>query len=174
MVKTNEMRAEMGLGEWKSFEETQDRKHTAWLKVYRENPMDEGGVIVGSRENKITRDAKGYILNTLYQIDVLFKDGVKQFVIPQVEFGSITDREMVDIIEMKKEKKVKVHGKVRKSVKDKEGYSYSPLTSSDGSINQDKKGDEWVELREVRDEITVTIKRADGQTHRMNGKYLNS
>lgn len=174
LVKTNELRAELGVGEWKTFEETKDRKHTAWLKLYRENPMDEAGVIVGFRESKVNRDAKGYILSTMYQIDVLYKDGVKQHEIPLVQFGGITDREQVEIVEFKKEKRVKSHGKVAKAMKDKSGYTYSSGGILEGDPNAGKQTSELVDLLEIRDEITVTIKRIDGQTHKMNGKYLNS
>lgn len=172
LLRTNELRTEKGLSEWKEFKDSEERKHTAWLKLYRSESMSEAGAIVGWREHKVNRDAKGYVLSTDYEIDVLYSDGVKKHVIPLVQLGSITEREEVELSDMKKKKVVKIHGKVRRSSVNKEGYTMS-ANIIDGGIDGQKDND-WVELREIRDDITFTIKRPSGQTHTMPAKYLNS
>ena len=171
--KQKELHNEMGMGEWNEEQQLKDRTHHSWLKLYREDADQEHGLVVYWGLHKIVRDDRGYIKDQLYKIKCLYPDGdEKEYIIPLLVLAQMSDREKVKIIKQEKTKLVKVHGKVRKSAKDKEGYTRS-VNIVDGGVEEGEGGD-WTELREVREQNIVTIERQTGQTYKMEDKYLNS
>lgn len=172
--KQGELHRELGGGEWQVEESLKPRTHHSWLKLYRENADEEYGLIVKWEKYKtITNELTGAIRQELYRITCLYpNDSTKEFTIPLLDLARISDREKVEVIKIDRKKLVKIHGKVQKSIVDKEGYTRS-ANISDPEIQGEKTGN-WVDLREVRDETTVTIKRNSGQTYTMSDLYLNS
>ena len=171
--KQTDLHKEMGLGEWNEEQIMKKRTHTSWLKLYQPTSDEEPGLIVYWKRYELIRNKlTGRIDNEIYTIKCLYPDGeLKEFRITLLELAQIHNREKVEGIDIKKKKLVKIHGKVRRSAKDKEGYTRS-ANVVDGV--EEKEGGAWVDLREVKDQVTVTIKRKNGQTYTMPDKYLNS
>ena len=171
--KQTDLYNEVGMGEWREEGEVKKGDCYSWLRLYRETEDEEYGGVIYWGLYKIIRDDRGNIKDQLYKIKCLYDDGkIKEYIIPILTLGQLSSREKVKIIKQDKKRLVKTHGKVRKSVKDKEGYTRS-VNIVDGGVEEGEGGD-WTELREVREQNIVTIERQTGQTYKMEDKYLNS
>lgn len=165
----------MGLGEWREEQAIGERQHDGFLKLYRQNSDQPYGLVVFWKLYEIKKNPlSGRIEQELYKIKCLYEDGSeKEFIIPLLELGQLQDRENVKIIEEERKKLVKIHGKVRRATVDTQGYTRSyGLEGGSDLINANPGA--YVDLKEIRDETFITIKRASGQTYRMNVKYINS
>lgn len=159
------------MGNWRSADKSGEKNKTASFKIWRDEENDKSGIVIDWKfiRNDFNEEFRKH--NTpIYRITVMFDDGSKQDVeMSLVDFASISEREIVEITRWKKEKIFRNMGYIRKTKKDREGYT---LTSGDNIPAQ--KSEVTVPLNEWKDHIMVDIKRPNGQTFTINADRLNA
>jgi len=167
--------AQSGAREWVEEEAMGKRKYFAHQSIFKLNSEDDEGLLIGWRLHETkTEPISGRILNQIYKIKCLYAGGEeKEHLVPYSQFSHMHGREKVEVIDIKRKRLSKIHGKVRRPNVDKEGYVRSVNMSSGSGDFNDKATGDWVPLKETVEEVTATIQRANGQTHTMPGKYLN-
>jgi hypothetical protein len=166
--KHQERNDTMGLGEWEEEKELSPQTRFTNQSLYRETEEDEFGLIVGCKRIKILYyDGTDRIRDQIYRISLLYPDGTtEEKEVPLGRFTKLSTKEELKIIDRDIKKSTKIHGYVKKSTIDKEGYMRS-LNQIGLGVDGTAQGDQ-VALKETRDVGTVTVQRPSGQTYTMD------
>lgn len=159
------------IGKWIKAKKPKEQNHTAKLRVFREDGVSDGGIIIDWRFLKNEVDENTRMRNVpIYRIKVLYDGGKeKEYDIPLLEMVQITEFETVEIIKEEVEDLQLSQGKGRKAYT-KSGYAYS----SPGMFGVKDQGlGEEFDYIAVKNEYTVTVKRPNGETLTLNSTRLN-
>jgi hypothetical protein len=169
---TRGLERQLGLGDWKVAKEERNANKRARMRLYQKDTDSPLALIVDWKflKNAYDENTRAYD-KPIYKLTVLHDDGTKEDVeIPLLDFSKINNYETVEIIATETRKLEKVHGKVRQTMRNKEGYAMSPHPSG-GTDNVMLGG--WVELKEVKMDEIHTIKRPNGKTLTIHNSKLN-
>ncbi len=165
---------QVGIGDWKAVEDTRKRKHTATFRMWRPDTDQPFALIVDWKHLRYDYDENSRKHDKdIYKLTLLHEDGTKTHTEMSLsEFATIGDVETVEISEKEDTELVKVHGKIRKAAKGRDGATMSRNVAYPGIDVPD--GGEWVDLEERKIESSFLVTRKDGQTFRINGNRLNA
>ena len=148
------------LGDWQKYNPAKSKNRTCKLALYQVDGDSPSGVVVDYKYlrkeyNEETRKND----HIIYRITVKYEDGVKEHEVNWKKFN-LEDKKMetAEIIETKREKIVRNHGRVAVAHREK-GYIYSSLL--DLSV-EGKAGNGFVDQLEIADRTTFKIKRKNG------------
>jgi len=164
------------LGDWIEKDDIKKQNKTARMKLYQEDGTSEFGIVVDWKffKNEYDENTRQYD-NAIYSVTVLYPEkGTVIHNMPLLKFAHINNFETVEIIKTDEKKLVKVHGKVTRTPKSREGYSMSSHVSGGTDMRPEFLGSEMVDLEEVRVETMVTVKRPSGEELRLNSDRLNA
>jgi len=159
-------------GEWQKSKEEKRGNPTARLKIYREDGVSEGGVLLDWKFNKFGKNEEtGKADLLIYRIKVLYDDdSIKEFDVDWNKVMTTEEFEIVEIIkqDIEEQEMIKGQGEYPHS---KNGYNYSnpglfgtKAQSSDGTFDYVVK----------RKTVVCTVKRPNGKTLTLDSSRLNS
>ena len=159
---------------WHEFKEPKKPNKTATFRRYREDGDAPWGIIVDWRffKNEYDENTRQYN-KPIYKMVVQYDDGNrKEYEIEWIKFAAITEIERVEIIKEEKKTVAMSQGTVTKAFRDAEGYIYSPHVGG-GQVKVKGEISTQVPLLVKKDEITVTVKRENGQEFTCDSSRLN-
>ncbi len=161
--------------EWHEWKEPKRQNKTATFRLYRVDGDSPWGIIVDWRFFKnVFDEGTRKVDKPVYKIVVQYDDNSrKEYEIEWIEFAKITDIERVEIIKEEKKVMAMSQGSVTKAFKDSQGYIYGNHPDG-GDIKIKGEVSAKVPLIVKRDQITVTVKRENGQEFTINADRLNA
>lgn len=159
------------IGKWIKSKAPKVQNSTAKLRVYREDGMADGGLIIDSKflKNAFNEESRKYDV-PMYRLWVRYDDEqIKEYDVPLSVWSQINEFEVVEIIKKDIVKEEMSRGMGIKPFT-KGGYSFS----SPGLFStKEQASGEAFEYIETRDTITCTVRRPSGGTFTIDALRLN-
>lgn len=158
------------IGQWIKSKQVKKQNPVAKLRVYREDGLSEGGIIVDWRfvKNVFNEETRRFDV-PLYQITVRYETEEKKYELPLTQIMQINEFENVEIIKQDIENVERVTGFGQKAY-NKSGYNFSDpgMFGVKGQMSG-----ETFEFKETATNVICTVKRPNGKLLVINNNQLN-